>query len=77
MISRFLGLILIVLCITISILRGTGVLEGDFIIPLILLSQLFILGYIIQLVQIIARDIVVRYTRNNKGPETTTLHTWN
>lgn len=69
-------MLLVVFCLTISLLRGIGVMDGDFIIPLILLSQLFMLGYLVQMVQMIAKDIVIRYTRNN-APPPPPLHTWN
>ncbi len=76
MISKFIGLSVLAFCLIISVLRVLGVMDGDFIIPLILLSQLLILGYLVQLVQLVAKDIVIRYTRNSTPPSTQ-LHTWN
>lgn len=77
MISKIIGFLIVVACLTVSILRGTGVMDGDFIIPLILLSQMFILGYIVNITTLLAKDIVLRYNRGSKPPPTTTLHTWN
>lgn len=77
MVSKLIGVSLLLACIVVSILRGTGYLDGDFIIPLLLLGQLLILGYLVQLTQIIAKDIIARYTRPNNNTSITTLHTWN
>lgn len=78
MVSKIIGFLIIVACLTVSILRGAGIMDGDFIIPLILLSQMFILGYIVNITTLLARDIVLRYSRDNRQPPpTTTLHTWN
>ena len=77
MVSKLIGISLLLSCIIVSILRGTGYLDGDFIIPLLLLGQLLILGYLVQLTQIIAKDIIARYTRPNNNTNITTLHTWN
>jgi len=76
-VSKLIGISLLLSCIIVSILRGTGYLDGDFIIPLLLLGQLLILGYLVQLTQIIAKDIIARYTRPNNNTNITTLHTWN
>lgn len=76
MISKAIGFLVVLACLTISVLRGIGVMDGDFIIPLILLSQMFILGYVVNLTNLLAKDIVLRYTRDSNKP-TTTLHTWN
>lgn len=76
MVTKIVGMLLVLFCLTISLLRGIGVMGGDFIIPLILLSQLFILGYLVQMVQMFAKDILIRYTKNNTPP-TPPLHTWN
>ncbi len=76
MISKLIGLALLIACIVVSILRGTGYLEGDFIIPLLLLGQLLILGYLVQFVQLVAKDIVMRYTNKNT-PINPPMHTWN
>lgn len=75
MVSKIIGFLLVVFCVTVSVLRGLGVMEGDFIIPLILLSQLFILGYVVQLVQILVQYVLIRY--NVKDNDTPILHTWN
>lgn len=77
MVTRIVGLLVLFACLTVSLLRGLGVMEGDFIIPLLLLSQLVILGYIVQLVQMFAKDILIRYTSNSTKTKTTNLHTWN
>ncbi len=76
MVNKFVGLLVVSFCLIISLLRALGIMDGDFITPLILLSQLLILGYLIQLVELVAKDIVVRYTRNS-APPPTQLHTWN
>jgi hypothetical protein len=76
-ISKIIGLVLVVLCIAVSLLRGLGVLDGDFIIPLILLSQLFILGYLVQFVQMVAKDIVIRYTKPSTNNNIPPMNTWN
>lgn len=76
MVSKIIGVLLVLFCLIISVLRGIGIMDGDFIIPLILLSQLFILGYVVQMVQMFAKDIIIRYTKNNTPP-TPPLHTWN
>ena len=78
MLSKIIGLGLLVSCLSVSILRAIGIMDGDFILPLILLSQLFILGYIVNITQLLAKDIVLRYNRNNRvSTSTNTLHTWN
>ena len=78
MVSKIIGLLIVIACLTVSILRGTGVMDGDFIIPLILLGQMFILGYIVNITTLLAKDIVLRYNKGNRQPpSTTTLHTWN
>jgi len=77
MVTRIVGLLVLLACLTVSLLRGLGVMEGDFIIPLLLLSQLVILGYMVQLVQMFAKDILIRYTSNSTKTTTTNLHTWN
>ena len=60
MLSKLIGLIIVIACITVSVLRGLGIMDGDFIIPLILLSQMFILGYIVNVSILLAKDIVFR-----------------
>jgi hypothetical protein len=75
--SKLIGLIIVIACITVSVLRGLGIMDGDFIIPLILLSQMFILGYIVNVSILLAKDIVFRYNRSNSKNSTTNLHTWN
>lgn len=78
MLSKIIGFSILLACLSVSILRAAGIMDGDFIIPLILLSQLFILGYIVNITQLLAKDILVRYNRNNRvNTSTTTLHTWN
>jgi len=77
MINKFIGMAVLFSCLVISILRGLGVMDGDFIIPLILLSQLLILGYVVQLASLIAKDIVVRYNRSSKEDKQPIWHTWN
>lgn len=75
---KLVGALILFLCVLVSVLRGLGVMSGDFIVPLILLSQLFILGYMYNLLQIVSKDIILRYNINmnqkNSGPD---LHTWN
>ena len=75
---KLVGALVLFLCVLLSVLRGLGIMSGDFIIPLILLSQLFILGYLYNLLQIVSRDVILRYNINmnqkNSGPD---LHTWN
>lgn len=75
---KLVGALILFLCVLLSVLRGLGIMSGDFIIPLILLSQLFILGYLYNLLQIVSRDVILRYNINmnqkNQGPD---LHTWN
>ena len=65
MLSKLIGLIIVIACITVSVLRGLGIMDGDFIIHLILLSQMFILGYIVNVSILLAKDIVFRYNRSN------------
>ena len=78
MVSKIIGAALLLSCIIVSVLRGLGVMDGDFIIPLVLLSQLLILGYIVNIAQLLAKDIILRYNRRDTGNNgTTTLHTWN
>lgn len=76
MINKILAPLILIFCLLVSLLRGLGIMEGDFIIPLILLSQLFILGYLVQFLQMFAKDVVVRYTRQRNDPMPP-LHTWN
>lgn len=75
---KLVGALILFLCVLVSVLRGLGVMSGDFIVPLILLSQLFIVGYLYNLLQIVSKDIILRYNINmnqkNSGPD---LHTWN
>jgi hypothetical protein len=73
---KTIGLMVVVFCLTISLLRGIGYMDGDFIIPLILLSQLFILGYLFQILQLVAKDIIIRYTKSSTTPPPP-IHTWN
>ena len=78
MVSKIIGVAILIACLAVSILRAAGIMEGDFILPLILLSQLFILGYIVNITQLLAKDIILRYNRRGTGNTgTTTLHTWN
>ena len=77
MVNKIIGFIVILACLTVSILRGIGIMDGDFIIPLILLSQMFILGYVVNIVTLLAKYIVVRYNRDRNKMSPTTLHTWN
>lgn len=76
MLVKFLGISVLLGCLLVSILRGIGIMDGDFVIPLILLCQIFILGYLVQFLQLVAKDIVVRYTNKNR-PEQPPMHTWN
>lgn len=75
---KFIGALVLLGCLTVSILRGVGIMPGDFVIPLILLSQLLIAGYVYNLLQITSRDILIRYNiymdsqENKPAP-----HTWN
>lgn len=78
MVSKIIGFFIVLGCLTVSVLRGIGVMNGDFILPLILLSQMFILGYIINIATLLAKDIVVRYNKGSRQRlSTTNLHTWN
>lgn len=75
---KFLGSFVLISLITVSVLRGIGVMSGDFIVPLMLLVQLIILGYIYNILQLISRDIVIRYNSNmNSKGRAPDLHTWN
>lgn len=75
---RVIGFLVLVGLLSVSILRGIGYLDGDFIIPLILLSQLVIAGYLYNLLQIISRYVLIRYNdiMNNSEPSPPN-HTWN
>jgi|GEM_PF-3993730 len=78
MVSKLIGALVVIACLIISFLRGIGVMQGDFILPLILLSQMFILGYIVNIATLLAKDIILRYNKSSKQrTSTTTLHTWN
>lgn len=77
MVSKVLGSLVLVFCLIVAVLRGIGIMQGDFILPLILLSQLLILGYIVNILQLISKDIFLRYTRNNRDNPTPPMHTWN
>lgn len=78
MVSKIIGFFVVLGCLTVSVLRGIGVMDGDFIIPLILLSQMFILGYIVNIATLLAKDIIVRYNKGSRqNSQITTMHTWN
>lgn len=67
MISKIIASLILILCLLISLLRGVGILQGDFILPLLLLSQLIIVGYIYQLLKIVSDDVILRYNRKGKN----------
>jgi hypothetical protein len=57
-IAIFFGLI------TTSILRGIGIFQGDPLIPIMLIVILVISGYLYTLIDLISKDIVMRYNRD-------------
>lgn len=68
--------------ITTAILRGVGVFQGDPLVPFILIVLLVISGYLYITVDLISRDIVMRYNRDmlkqqqaQQAP--TTFFNWN
>ncbi len=61
---KIVGLMVLAGLLFVSVLRSIGMMEGDFIIPLILLSQLLITGYLYNILQIISRDVLIRYNKS-------------
>lgn len=77
MINKLVAASILIGCLIISVLRGLGIMPGDFILPLILLSQLMILGYVVNIAAIISKDIILRYTSKSKDVPPPIWQTWN
>jgi len=77
MINKIIGISVLAFCLIISLLRGLGIMNGDFILPLILLSQLLILGHVVQIMSLMAKDIVIRYNKSEGEIPPPLWHTWN
>lgn len=62
-----------------AILRGLGIFQGDPLIPLILIILLVISGYLYTMIDLISKDIIMRYNRDmlKKQQPPTNLFNWN
>lgn len=67
-----------------AILRGLGIFQGDPLIPFILIVLLVISGYLYTLIDLISKDIIMRYNRDmlkqqqkEQQQPPTTFFSWN
>lgn len=81
---RVASIIIFIGLITTSILRGIGIFQGDPLIPLMLVVMLIISGYLYNLIDLISKDIVMRYNRDmlkqqqkDQQQPPTTFFSWN
>lgn len=76
-ILKIVAVTIILLILSISVLRAVGVLDGDPIIPLILLIIMFIAGYLYNMINLLSAYIVIRYNEiSAKEKSTENMPQW-